>query len=100
MNKTSKIVIIILIVICTLLLIRFVVFKKAFDQFGKDLENMGTWEKDYKKEHPDATKAEIDAAFTSSMDGLKKWQDSYKQEHPNATKSEIDTAFKAQWNTN
>lgn len=39
----------------------------------------------------------MDEAFSDSMSGLKEWSDNYKKENPDATKTEIDAAFNAAW---
>lgn len=101
MNKTQKILTVSLIVVAVVaigLLARFVVFKKQFDAWGQGLERIGTWQENYKKEHPNATQADMDKDFDNGMAGLKVWKDKYQAEHPNATDVEIDTAFNAQWN--
>lgn len=87
----------VLIFIVVLLVARFVIFKEQFDRWGEGLERIGSWEADYKQKNPEATKAEMDADFNSSMESLEKWQDAYKQEHPDATDAEVDAAFKAAW---
>lgn len=97
MNKTSKIIIGILVVLVLVLLARYVVFKGSFDKWGNDLERIGTWQDDYKKQHPDATKEETDAAFESGIANLEKWKVEYKQKNPDATDAQIDAAFNAQW---
>ncbi len=98
-TSTKNIVIGILIIIVLVLLARFVVFKSQFENFGKGLERIGTWQDDYKKDHPNASKQEMDAAFETNMASLKLWQTKYKDEHPDATKAEMDAAFNAAFST-
>lgn len=86
-----------LIVIAILLLVRFVIFKEQFDNWGEGLDRIGSWETEYKKNNPGATKEDMDNAFDSNMESLKKWQDTYKKDHPDATDVEVDAAFKASW---
>ncbi|MBP6858100.1 MAG: hypothetical protein KBC11_02855 [Candidatus Pacebacteria bacterium] len=97
MNKTNKIIMVVLVIISAFLLARFVFFKGSFDKFGEGLENISKWEEGYKKEHPNATDAEVKAAFSESISNLKIWKENYKKDYPNATDTEIDQAFEDQW---
>lgn len=97
MTKTQKILVGVLIFAVVVLLARFVFFKEKFDKWGENLQNLDSWQQNYKKENPNATKADMDADFDSSMSDLKEWQDDYKKEHPDATDVEIDAAFNAAW---
>ena len=63
-------IIVIIILVAVILLARYVVFKDKFEEMGEGLERIGTWQENYKREHPNATKAEMDAAFDASSDGL------------------------------
>lgn len=94
---TRNIIIGVVVVIALLLLARYVVFKDKFEQASQGLEAIGVWQENYKRKNPNATKAEVDAAFEVSMGNLKLWQERYKQDHPNATKAEMDAAFNAQF---
>lgn len=91
-SKKTKILVVVLVVIIALLTIR-VVFDSKFDDF----QNMVQWQKDYKIEHPEATKDEIDQAFKDSMKGIEEWIEKYKVEHPDATDAEINRAFNEAW---
>lgn len=97
MTKFQKVLMTILIIIVIGLLARFVVFKTQFDKWGKGLEQVGSWQEDYKTKHPNATKQDMNEAFDGGMANLKQWQEKYQSEHPNATEAEIDAAFKEQW---
>lgn len=92
MNKKYKIFVIVLLTIIALL-----TFRIAFDSKFKDFDNLVQWEKDYKLANPDASKEEIDKAFSDGFKGLEKWTNDYKKEHPNATDKEINEAFKKAW---
>ena len=96
--KTTLIVVVAIVVVG--LLARFVVFKQQFEDFGDGLERIGQWETDYRREHPQASDAEVDAAFKASMANIELWQAKYKAEHPNATKAEMDAAFTALFSGN
>lgn len=88
----------ILVIAVLVLLARFVVFKKQFDNWEEGIDRIDTWEVEYKKEHPNATKEDTDKAFDDGMSSLKKWQDEYMKNNPGATKAEMDAAFNAAWN--
>lgn len=79
------------------LLARYVIFKEQFDEWGRGLERIDAWQEQYKQDHPNATKAEMDAAFQAGIQGIEQWQANYKKDHPNATKAEMDAAFTAAW---
>jgi hypothetical protein len=97
MSKTSKTIIIILVIIVVGLLSRYVIFKNQIDAWGQGLDRISAWQTDYKKQHPNATKEEMDAAFNSGIDNIQKWKDDYKVQNPNATDAEVDAAFNATW---
>lgn len=84
-------------VIAVLLLARYVVFADQFEEWGEGLQKIEDWQTQYKKDHPNATKAEMDAAFDAGIQGIKDWQDQYQKDHPGATKAEMDAAFEAMW---
>jgi len=79
------------------LLARYVFFKEKFEEIETGLNNIQKWQDDYRAKNPNATEAEVDAAFDASMGNLNVWQEKYKQEHPNATKEEMDQAFSDQF---
>jgi len=87
----------VLIIVAVLLLGRFVIFKEQFDKWGEGLQRIESWQTQYKKDHPGATKEEMDAAFESGMGNISVWKSQYKQEHPEATDAEVDAAFNAMW---
>ena len=81
-SKNFKLIIAVLVVVVMLLSIR-IIFDSKFDDFDRfiqtrqnyeggtekfdeDFQNLMDWEKDYKKEHPDATDEEIDQAFKNA----------------------------------
>ena len=81
-SKKLKLIIAVLVVVVMLLSIR-IIFDSKFDDFDRfiqtrqnyeggtekfdeDFQNLMDWEKDYKKEHPDATDEEIDQAFKNA----------------------------------
>lgn len=98
MNPTLRTVLIVVAVLAALLLLaRYVVFKDAFEEWGAGLERVGAWQDDYRKEHPDATDEEVDAAFKAGIANLAVWRERYKQQHPEATDADIDAAFSAQF---
>jgi hypothetical protein len=97
MTKAQKIGMWIVIIVAVLLLCRFVIFKKQFDAWGEGLQRIGSWQDQYKKDHPEATKEEMDAAFKTGVDNIAVWKSQYKQEHPQATNAEADAAFDAAW---
>lgn len=93
MNKTSKIIIAILVIIILAFISRYIIFKNQFDAWSQGLERINTWETQYKVEHPNATKSETNAAFNNSIGNIETWKENYKQEHPNATDAQINAAF-------
>lgn len=97
MTKTQKTLMVILIILVVGLLARLVFFKDQFDKWSEGLNNVSTWQKQYKAEHPNATKEDMNNAFDENMTKLKEWQDQYKVEHPGATDAEVDAAFNAQF---
>jgi len=98
--NTKNIVIVVLTVIALGLLARFVVFEEQFNEWGAGLERVSDWEKDYRAEHPNATDAEVDAAFKVGIANIEVWKEQYKQEHPGATDADADAAFSAAWEKN
>jgi hypothetical protein len=98
--NTKNIIIGLLVIIVVGLLARYVVFKEQFNEWGEGLERVGQWEEDYRSEHPNATDAEVDAAFKSGIADITVWKEQYKQEHPGATDADADAAFNAAWDNN
>lgn len=88
---------VLLVIFVAVLFARFVVFKEQFDNMGEGLERVAAWQEQYMKDHPDATKEQMDAAFDASIAELKVWQAQYKKDHPNATQEEMNAAFSAAW---
>jgi len=98
MKSALKTTLIVLVVIIALgLLARYVFFKEQFEEWGQGLERITEWQEDYRRDHPDATDEEVDAAFNAGIANIEVWQANYKKGHPNATKEEIDAAFRAQF---
>lgn len=97
MNKNTKVVFIVVLSILVILLAARVIFDKKFDDWGNGLRQIETWQNQYKKDHPDATKGEMDIAFTSGMQGLETWKKDYLRDHPDATDVEVEAAFNAIW---
>lgn len=89
--------IVVLIIVAAFLLCRYVLFAEAFDKWGEGLENISKWQQDYKAEHPDATKEQMDAAFSQGIANLEKWRADYKAANPGATDEEVDAAWKKAW---
>ncbi len=98
MTKSVQYILVGLVAIVIIaLLTRYVFFKEQFEEWGRGLERIGSWQEQYKQDHPNATKPEMDAAFSVGIKGLEQWQTEYKKTHPNATKAEMDAAFTAAW---
>lgn len=95
--NTKNVLIAVLVLIVVALLARYVVFKDQIDQWGQGLERIDAWEQNYRAEHPDATDAEVDAAFDAGIANIKVWKERYLQEHPDATEADADAAFNAAW---
>lgn len=94
------IIIVLLGVLVVGLLSRFVFFSTYFDKLDQGLQNIIEWQDNYKAEHPDATKEEMDAAFRAGIDNLEKWKIEYKAKNPGATDAEADAALDALFNPN
>ena len=75
----------------------YAIFQKDIQEFGKGLEDIGQRQENYKRDNPNATKKDMDDAFTNNMDSLKKWSDDYKKKNPGATDADVDKAFKDAW---
>jgi len=95
MKTITKILISVLVIVILGLLARFVIFKKQFEDMDARFDSMTTWQENYRSEHPDATKEQMDAAFNAGIANIKVWQAQYKKDHPDATKAEMDAAFSA-----
>ena len=94
----KNIVIGILVAIVTALLARYVIFREEIDAWGEGLERIGDWQEEYRRQNPDATDAEMDAAFEEGIRNIEAWKAQYRNEHPDATEAEIDAAFEAMRN--
>jgi hypothetical protein len=97
MKTSHKILIAVLAIVVLGLLARYVVFKEKFEEWGAGLERIEQWQADYKRDHPNATEAEMDAAFEASIADIKVWKEQYKRENPGATDADADAAFEAAW---
>ena len=95
--NAKNILIAVVILIALALVARFVLFKDQFEQWGAGIERVSDWETGYRAEHPNATDAEVDAAFDAGIASLKVWKEQYKQDHPGATDADADAAFTAAW---
>ncbi|MGL5830791.1 MAG: hypothetical protein ACRCZE_01435 [Candidatus Altimarinota bacterium] len=80
------------------LLCRYVFFAEAFDKWGEGLENISEWQENYKAENPEATKEQMDAAFSQGIADLEKWRADYKAANPGATEEDVDAAWRKAWN--
>lgn len=98
MNSTTKNVLIaIVVIIVALVLARYTIFKDAIDEWGAGLERIGAWEDQYRRENPDATDEQVDAAFRAGIANIEVWKAQYKKDHPEATDAEVNAAFEAMW---
>lgn len=86
---------VILAIIALGVLARYTFLREQFDKLETGLNNIAKWEQDYKATHPNATKAEIDAAFKSGIADMENWKQDYKAQHPGATDAEADAALEA-----
>lgn len=75
----------------------YAIFQKDINEYGKGLERIGERQENYKKDNPNATKEDMDKAFTDGIDGLEKWSNEYKRDHPGATDADVDNAWNAAW---
>lgn len=96
-KNTKHIILAVLTLIVVVLAARYVVFKDRFEEWGQGLERIEDWERNYRAEHPDATDAEVEAAFDAGIADIRVWKERYKREHPGATDTEADAAFEAAW---
>ncbi|MFN7160547.1 MAG: hypothetical protein ACK4NC_02965 [Candidatus Gracilibacteria bacterium] len=85
----------ILVIATIFLLSRYVFFKPQFDKWEQDLNNLATWEQEYRLTHPNATDEEVDAAFKTGIAGMEQWKKEYKASHPTATDAEVDQALRS-----
>lgn len=97
MRTSYKVFIGVLIFIILVLLARYIVFTEKFDEWGAGLERISEWETDYKRSNPNATDAEVKAAFESAIANITVWKEKYKQENPGATDEDADAAFNKAW---
>lgn len=98
-SKTGKVIAWILGALVALIaagiLARYTVLRPQFDKWEEGLNNIAKWEQEYKTQHPNATKAEIDAAFRSGIQDMEKWKEEYKLKNPGATDADADAALDA-----
>ena len=97
MTKSYKVLLGAVLVIVLLAAAGYVVFKDDIDEWGEGVERISDWEADYRAEHPNATDAEVDAAFKAGIANITVWMEQYKQEHPGATDADAKAAFDAAW---
>lgn len=97
MKTSYKVLIAVLIIALLAVVARYVVFAEQFEEWGAGLERVSDWEQDYRKEHPNATDEEVDAALKAGIANITVWKEQYKQEHPGATDADADAAFSAAW---
>ena len=82
-SKYTKIIISVLVIAVILLSLR-VIFDTKIDDFNRFAQTRQTYEGGTEK-------------FDNDFQGLIDWEKNYKIEHPEATKQEIDKAFKEAW---
>lgn len=82
-KKTKNIGLIILGVVCVILLLR-VVFDDKFDDFDRYVEERENYE-----DGPEA--------YDKNLEALGKWIEDYKKENPGATDEDASRAFDAAW---
>lgn len=98
MSNTLRITLITVATLVVLTLFaRYVVFREQFEEWGEGLQRIEDWQTQYKKDHPDATKDEMDAAFEEGIRVIGEWKAQYKRDHPGATDADADAAFEAMW---
>lgn len=97
MKNSHKVILGVLIFIILALLARYVIFAEKFNEWGAGLNRISEWEEEYRRNNPNATKEEVDAAFKSSIFNITVWKEKYKQENPGATDADADAAFNAAW---
>lgn len=95
MKNIHYIIIAVLGILVLLLLARYVVFDEQFEEWGEGVERIGEWEENYRTENPNATDAEVDAAFEAGIAEMDLWIESYKRENPGATDAEAEAALGA-----
>lgn len=97
-NGTAKnVAIVVLSLLVIGLLARYVFFKDQVEARWAWLQRIEDWKQTYKTQHPNATDAEMDAAFKQSINDLSKWKADYKASHPWSTDADADAAFNAAW---
>lgn len=97
MTKTHRVLLWAVGIVALLALTGYVVFKDDIDEWGAGIERISDWEEGYRADHPNATDAEVDAAFDAGIANITVWMEQYKQEHPGATDADAKTAFDAAW---
>lgn len=96
MRTFHKVLLGLVIVVLLAIGVRYA-FADQFDEWGAGLERVSDWEKDYRREHPNASDAEVDAAFNAGVANITIWMEQYKQEHPGSTDADAKAAFDAAW---
>ena len=84
MNKITKNIIIVVLVIIAVVLSVRVVFDEKFDDFDRYVEERESYE-----DGPEA--------YDKNLDALGKWMEDYKKENPGATDEDASKAFDAAW---
>lgn len=97
-NHTIKIVLVSLgVLVALFVLARYVVFKNEFEEFGDGLERIEQWQTEYKRNNPEASKEEMDAAFRAGIEDLDKWKLDYMAANPGATEEDAEAEFNRLW---
>jgi len=97
MKTSHKIMIGVLVLIGLLVVARYTILEEQFNNWGEGLERIDEWEDDYRSKNPNASDAEVDAAFKAGIADITIWKEKYKQENPGATDADADAAFNAMW---
>ncbi len=82
-SKYSKIIIAVLVILVILLSVRLI-FDSKFDDFDKFIETRDNYEGGPEK-------------FDEDFQELIQWEKDYRKEHPNATDKEVNEAFNKLW---
>ncbi len=97
--KTWQIILIVLIAIIAIATIaRYTFLRSKFDDWGAGLQRIEEWQTEYKKQNPNATKEEMNAAFREGISNIEKWKEDYKAKNPGATDADADAVLNALWN--
>ena len=98
MNKTKSLRILLYIGIAVILLgALYFIFQKDIQKFGDWLERMDERKQEYKRNNPNASKSEMDAAFSKGINDLEKRKEWYQKDNPDATESDIEKAWNDAW---